>query len=130
MAAPFMLVSTFRVKDGSPEELRDFCRGVTDLVQSKEPRVIAFHIFLSEDRTELSTLHLHPDVASMAFHMQVQQDHWEETFRRSATMLEGLRVDFYGAMPPESALASFRQAGSDIGIKPIHLAGFTRAGTA
>jgi hypothetical protein len=129
MAAPFMLVSTFKVKEGSLDDLRDFCRGVTDLVQATEPRVIALHIFLSEDGTELSTLHLHPDIDSMAFHMQVQQDHWEGTFSRSATMLEGIRVDFYGAMPPESALASFRQAGSDIGIKPIHLAGFTRAGT-
>jgi len=130
MAAPFMLVSTFKVKHGSLDDLRGYCPGITDLVQAKEPRVIALHIFLSDDGTELSTLHLHPDVASMEFHMQVQQDNWEETFSRSATMLEGVRVDFYGALPPESALASFRRAGSEVGIKPVHLAGFTRAATA
>ncbi len=78
MATPFMLVSTFKVKDGSLENLRDYARRVTELMQAKEPRVIAFHCFLSEDRGEMST----------------------------------------------------RRAGSDIGIKPIHLAGFTRAGTA
>lgn len=42
-------------------------------------------------------------------------------------MLEGLRTDYYGAMPPQAAVELSRQAGSEIGIKPIHLAGFTRA---
>jgi hypothetical protein len=28
----------------------------------------------------MSTIHLHPDVASMEFHMQVQRDNWEETW--------------------------------------------------
>jgi hypothetical protein len=127
MAAPFILVSRFRVKEGTPEELRDYARRVTDLVEAKEPRVIALHAFLSEDGTELSTFHLHPDVASMEFHMQVQQDHWDEIIEPVATMLEGISVDFYGAMPPESAVANFRRAGNEISIKPVHLAGFTRS---
>jgi len=129
MATPFMLVSNFKVKDGSVENLRDYARSVTELMQAKEPRIIAFHSFLSEDGTELSTIHLHPDVASMEFHMQVQRNNWEETFSEVVTMLEGIRVDFYGATPPESALETFRRAGSEISIKPTHLAGFTRAGT-
>jgi ribosomal protein S12 methylthiotransferase accessory factor YcaO len=129
MAPPFMLVSNFKVKDGNVEDLRDYARSVTELIQEREPRVIAFHSFLSEDEGELSTIHLHPDVASMELHMQLQRDNWEETFSRIATMLEGVRVDFYGAKPPESALENFRRAGSEIGIKPIHLAGFTRART-
>jgi hypothetical protein len=124
-----MLVSTFKVREGSSENLRGYSRRVTELMQAKEPRIIAFHCFLSEDSTEMSTIHLHPDVASMEFHMQVQRDHWEETFSRIATMLEGVRVDFYGAKPPESAVENFRRAGSEIGIKPTHLAGFTRART-
>jgi hypothetical protein len=62
----------------------------------------------------------------MEFHMQVQRDNWEETFSEVVTMLEGIRVDYYGAKPPDSALETFRQAGSDIRIKPTHLAGFTR----
>jgi len=50
----------------------------------------------------------------------------DRAFSRIATMLEGVRVDFYGAHPPESAVENFRRAGSEIGIKPTHLAGFTR----
>jgi len=129
MAPPFMLVSNFKVKDGNVEDLRDYARSVTELIQEREPRVIAFHSFLSEDEGELSTIHLHPDVASMELHMQLQRDNWEETFSRIATMLEGVRVDFYGAKPPESAVENFRRAGSEIGVKPTHLAGFTRART-
>jgi hypothetical protein len=129
MTAPFILVSRFRVKQGSAEELRDYARRVTELVETHEPRAIALHTFLSEDAMELSTFHLHPDVASMEFHMQVQQDHWDEIISPIASMLEGISVDFYGAMPPESALDNFRRAGSKIGIKPVHLAGFTRPET-
>jgi hypothetical protein len=58
-----------------------------------------------------------------------KRDNWEETFSQVVTMLEGIRVDYYGAKPPESALEPFRRAGSEIRIKPTHLAGFTRAGT-
>jgi hypothetical protein len=130
MAAPFILISRFKVKEGSPDDLRDYARKVTELVEAKEPRVIALHAFLSEDGTELSTFHLHPDVASTEFHMQVQQDHWGEIIRPVASMLEGISVDFYGAMPPESAVANFRRAGNEISIKPVHLAGFTRARSA
>ena len=101
MATPFMLVSTFKVKEGSLEKLRDYSRRVAELMQAKEPRVIAFHCFLSEDGTEMSTIQLHPDVASME--LQVQRDNWEETFSQVVTMLEGIRVDYYGAKPPESA---------------------------
>jgi len=126
MAPPFMLVSNFKVKDGNVEHLRDYARSVTELIQAQEPRVIAFHSFLGEDEGEMSTIHLHPDVASMELHMQVQHDNWE-TFSRIATMLEGVRVDSCGAKPPESALQNFRRAGSEIGVKPTHLAGFTRA---
>ncbi len=61
MATPFMLVSTFKVKQGSLENLGDFTRRVTELIQAKEPRIIAFHCFLSGDGTEMSTIHLHPD---------------------------------------------------------------------
>jgi len=129
VATPFMLVSNFKVKGGSVESLRDDARSVTELIQANEPRIIAFHSFLSEDEGEMSTIHLHPDVASMELHMQFQRDTWPETFSRIATRLEGVRVDFYGAKPPESAIENFRRAGSEIGIKPIHLAGFTRAGT-
>ena len=89
MTPPFMLVSNFKVKDGSVENLRDNARNITELVQANEPRIIAFHSFLSEDEGEMSTIHLHPDVASMELHMQLQRDSWGETFSRIATMVEG-----------------------------------------
>ena len=57
MATPFMLVSTFKVKERSLENLRDFTRRVTELMQATEPRIIAFHCFLSEGGTEMSTIH-------------------------------------------------------------------------
>jgi hypothetical protein len=36
-------------------------------------------------------------------------------------------VDYYGVSPPERALELSRKTGSEVGIKPVHIAGFTRA---
>lgn len=128
MATPFTLVSTFKVKEGSLENLRDFSRRVTELMQAKEPRIIAFHCFLSEDGTEMSTIHLHSrrglhgiphagPAGQLGGDLQpVRHDARgcpRRLLRREAT--------------PDGALETFRRAGNEIRIKPTHLAGFTRA---
>ena len=129
MAAPLIFVSTFRVKDGDLEGLKGYYRRVLGIVEANEPRAIAFHGFLSEDGTELTSIQVHPDAASFEFHLQVLRDNWEDSFSQYASMMEGYRIDYYGATPPESALAMDREMGIDPGVKPIHIAGFTRAQT-
>ncbi len=127
MSAPFILVSTFKVKEGSLEDLREYYRTITELIMANEPRFIAFHGYVSDDGTEMASIQIHPDVASMEFHLQVLRDNWDETFSQYASVVEGVRIDYYGAMPPEAAVELSRQAGSEVAIKPVHLAGFTRA---
>lgn len=129
MVAPLILVSTFKVKEGSLEDFKAYYDRLIDIVQTKEPRIIGFHGYLSQDGTEMSSIQIHPDAASFELHMQVLKENWDESFSTYATMVEGIRVDYYGATPPESALELSRQSGQDIGIKPVHIAGFTRAAT-
>jgi hypothetical protein len=127
MAPPFIIVSTFRVNEGSLEGLKDYYRRYIEIVGSNEPRAIAFHGFLTADGTEMTNVQVHPDTASFDVHMQVLRDNWEESFSEYASLLEGMRVDYYGASPPESALEIDWRERIDSGIKPVHIAGFTRS---
>jgi hypothetical protein len=59
MAAPMILVSTFKVKEGSLEELRAYYDRLIEIVEAMEPRIIGFHGFLSEDGTEMASIQIH-----------------------------------------------------------------------
>lgn len=127
MATPLIFVSTYKVKEGKVEKLEDYFERVSRLVEVREPQIIAFNAFLSEDGTEMTTIQVHPDTASMDTHMQVLREMWDESFAEYADYLEeGVSVAYYGT-PAESALAMDREAGVAIDLKPRHLGGFTRS---
>ena len=80
MTAPLIVVSTLRVKEGRLEEIRRYYKNVLEIVKRNEPQLIAFHGFLNEEGTEMTSIQVHPDTASMDFHMQVLRDNWDESF--------------------------------------------------
>ena len=125
MAEPLMFVATWKVHDGHVEDLERYYRKVVEIVEANEPRIIAFNGFFSEDGTEFSSIQVHPDVASMEFHMQVLRENWEESFAEFSEWSEAVGIQYFGA-PPESARAMDRQMGIPVSIKPRHVAGFTR----
>ena len=53
---------------------------LVDFVETNEPRMIAFHQFLDEEGSILTTVHVHPDSASMEFHLQVAAKHFATAF--------------------------------------------------
>lgn len=127
MSEPLIVISTLRVKEGKLEDLKRYYKRILDIVETNEPRVIAFHGFLNEDRTEMTSIQVHPDTASMDFHMQVLRDNWDESFSEYGQMLEMFSIEYYGT-PPESALEMDRQSEWSLSLSPLHIAGFTRSG--
>src|SRR5688500_1599914 len=126
MSKPLILVITFRVKEGKLEDLKRYYKKVIEIVEANEPQLIAFHGFLNEDGTEMASIQVHPDTASMNFHMQVLKDNWDESFNEYSQMLEIISVEYYGT-PPESALEMDRQGGRVPRVKPLPVAGFIRS---
>ena len=53
---------------------------LVDFVETNEPRMIAFHMYLDQDGNTLSIVQVHPDSASMEFHMQVNAKHFATAF--------------------------------------------------
>lgn len=128
MSEPLIVISTLRVKEGKLEEIRRYYKKVLEIVEHNEPQVIAFHGFLNEEGTEMTSIQVHPDTASMDFHMQVLRDTWDESFSEYGQMLEMISIAYYGS-PPASALEMDRQSEWGLSLKPVHIAGFTRAAT-
>jgi hypothetical protein len=69
---------------------------ILELIDANEPQLIAFHGFLSEDGTEISSVQVHPDTTSMDFHMQVLKNNWDESFSKYGELLELIRVEYFG----------------------------------
>jgi hypothetical protein len=124
MDSPLIVVSKFRVKEGKLTDLKRYYRKILDIVEANKTQMIAFHGFLNEEGTEMTSIQIHPNPASMEYHMQVLKENWDESFSQYSQMVEGTTIEYYG-IPPESALAMNEQSKQVLTIRPVHIAGFT-----
>lgn len=99
MSKPFVVTSTFRVKEGRSDALKEYYQRAISLFESEEPRLVGFHVFINEDETEVTNIQVHPGAESMEFHMSVLKDNWEKTFSRYGDNVEGIRVECFGDTP-------------------------------
>jgi quinol monooxygenase YgiN len=127
MSEPFIFIGTHTISEGKLEDFKKQWRELLDVVEVKEPRLIAFNAYVNEDGTELTVVQVHPDADSMLFHMQVARDHISEAYQ--SVLEKTKRIDVYGK-PSDTALEMIRQlAGSEVplSVKANHLGGFTRS---
>jgi hypothetical protein len=71
MSGPFIFVATNKVREGGLEGEKQVVPGWIEFIHSNEPRLIAFHEYLSEDGTEVAYFEIHPDADSFENHMRV-----------------------------------------------------------
>lgn len=129
MAAPFIYIGTYRLKEGKLEAFRQYLRDEKffELIETNEPRLLAFNGYANEAGTEVTFVQVHPDAASMEFHMQVAREHIGRAY---AEFLEsaGSSTQIYG-QPSDGVLEMTRQlagSGVPLNVQPDHLGGFTR----
>jgi hypothetical protein len=93
-----------------------------DFVETNEPRMIAFNTYLDRDGNTVSIVQVHPDSASMEFHMQVNAKHFATAFDWLDTSMSG---QYFGPISDALAaeLAKWDEAFTHL---PVHAAGFTR----
>lgn len=132
MIKPLIFVSTWKIKEGRLEDSKQFAKEFMEHVKTREPQLIAFNMYFNEDETEMTSIQVHPDAASMDFHLQVLakvigEDMIEWIDR--ADFLEPKHIEIYGT--PSAKLLEADQPFVDAGIpqsvKPLHFAGFTRS---
>ena len=122
MTGPLIYVGTYTVKPGNQEEARQRLAELVDFVETNEPRVIAFNAYLDRDGTTVSIIQVHPDSASMEFHMQVNAKHFATSFDWLDASMRG---QYFGPVSDALAaeLAKWDEASTHM---PEHAAGFTR----
>ena len=125
MSEAFVYVGTTAIKTGMVEEARTRLAELVEFVETNEPRMIAFHAFLDEEATRLTIVQVHPDTASMEFHLQVNAKHFATSFGYlEATISE----QYYGSMSEHlaSELAKWDDPGVPVTRMAVHEGGFTR----
>jgi quinol monooxygenase YgiN len=122
MSGPLINVFTYTIKPGKQEEARKRIAELVDFVETNEPRMIAFHAYLDQDGKSLSIVQVHPDSASMEFHMQVNAKHFATAFDWLDTIVGG---QLFGPISDALAaeLAKWDEPYPQV---PFHEAGFTR----
>ncbi len=122
MSGPLIYVGTYAVKPGSQEQARRRLAELVDFVETNEPRLIAFNTYLDGDGTTVSIVQVHPDSASMEFHMQVNAKHFATAFDWLDASMSG---QYFGPISDALAaeLAKWDESSTHM---PEHAAGFIR----
>lgn len=109
MSAPFIFVSTNRLKEGKREAYEEYLADFVPFIQEREPELQAFYQYLDEDGEHVSGVQVHTNVGSMLNHMQIAQQHIGESYDQY--LEETVSIQLFGE-PTEEVLAMMRQLAS------------------
>lgn len=132
MSGPLIFVTTATIKPGRLADYKQFATKLVASFKAREPQLIAMHIFLNEQGTEMTSIHIHPNAASMDLHRKVLEQVLGEDMSDWVTRADFLQIkhiEIYGA--PSTAVLDADQKWVDSGairreVKPVHVTGFTR----
>ena len=110
MSQPIVYIDTSSIREGKLEQLEVAMKALAAFVEAKVPQLISYGFFLSEDRSQMTVVAVHPDSASLEFHMEVGNDE----FRKFADLLELLRIEVYGRVS-EAVLERLHQKARMLG---------------
>jgi hypothetical protein len=92
MVAPFIFIATNRLKPGKLEDERRRVPALSAFIEENEPRLIGFHEYVNEDGTEVGVVQIHPDAASMEFHMDVIRERAERAYAETLEATTSIQV--------------------------------------
>jgi hypothetical protein len=127
MSAPLVYIDTSEVREGALEELKIAIAELVELIETNEPQLIAYNVYLSDGGDQMTVIHLHSDSASLEYHMEVGGP----AFRRFADLITLSSIRLYGE-PSERALRLLQDKARSLGsgqviVHSLH-AGFSRFG--
>jgi hypothetical protein len=127
MSGPLVYVDTSEVRKGALEELKGAIDELVEFVDANEPQLIAYNVYLSDDGRQMTVVHVHPDSASLEYHMDVAGP----AFRKFADLITLSSIRVYGE-PSEKALRQLNEKArllgcGDVVVQGLHT-GFARFG--
>jgi len=92
MTQPIVYIDTSAIRPGKLGELEVAMKHLAAFVEANVPQLISYGFFLDEDRSRMTVVAVHPDSASLEFHMDVGADE----FRKFADLIDLLSIEVYG----------------------------------
>jgi quinol monooxygenase YgiN len=94
MSELIVYIDSSEIQAGKLEELKTAMKELVKFVEANEPRLIAYKVYLEEDGTRMTVVHLHADSASLEFHMKVAGP----AFPKFVQFIKLLTIDVYGKL--------------------------------
>jgi quinol monooxygenase YgiN len=107
------------VRDGRLDELKAAIKELAEFVKAKEPRIIAYNVYFTEGGKRMTVIHIHPDSASLEFHMKVAGPE----FPKFADFVRMLTINIYGEIN-EGLLEQLRKKAQMLGNATVVVHGF------
>jgi hypothetical protein len=127
MSETIVYIDRSKIRGGKLEELKLAINEMAELVEANEPQLIAYNVYLNEDGTQMTVVHVHPDSASLECHMKVAGP----AFPKFAEFIKLLTIDVYGK-PSDDLMEQLRQKARMLGNGTVVVhelqAGFARFG--
>jgi len=89
MPAPIIIVDSSDIREGKLDDLKRAMDELPEFVETNEPWIIAYDVYLNDTDTEPTVVQAHPDSASAELHMKVAGP----VFRQFGELLTLSRID-------------------------------------
>lgn len=127
MSEPIVYIDRSEILEGRLQELKLAINELVELVEANELQLIAYNVYLNEDGTQMTVVHVHHNSASLAFHMKVAGP----AFPKFAEFIKLMTIDVYGK-PSDDLLEQLREKAKVLGNGTVVVhkleAGFARFG--
>jgi quinol monooxygenase YgiN len=124
MSQPIVFISHSQIKEGAAGDFRDMVKQMYPTLEESLPLTVAHTGFFNKDETEVTFIHVFPDVAAMEAHM-------EDAGARAAAAyeyIETLGFEVYGPAS-DAGLRGLREAaaaGVPLKVVPDAIGGYLR----
>jgi hypothetical protein len=120
-----LYVDHSEVREGALEELKQGMGRLVDFVEANEPQLLAYNVYFSEDGPRMTVVSVHPDSASVEYHMEVAGP----LFREFVELVTLSAIRIYGE-PSEKVVRQAHEKARLLGpgtvvVEPLH-SGFVR----
>jgi hypothetical protein len=124
MSDPLIFATTHEVNEGELQRITDLSKEFSDLVETSDTGLLAFHFHLGADQRTISNVQVHRDAASMEAYLPIVGEKIAAALALSRT----LTIDVFGEPGPilQEVLRHNEEQGVHVRVMPTHLHGFTR----
>ena len=127
MSGSLVYIDVSEVKEGSLDRLEGAIEELAGFIEANVPDVLAYSVFLSEDGTQMTVVHVHAEAESLERHLMTAGP----VFRKFSDLLTLKSIRVYGE-PSERAVELLREKASMLGSGDVTVlrprAGFSRLG--